>query len=230
MRTPSCRKILNVNHQIPEDKIEIFLSAFDQGTFFHKKVKKDIDVLFVGAITERRSHILTRLKSVLGDRLIVTKAFGDELNNLLNRARIILNIHGTDHLDTETRVFEVLGSGGFLITEKLSNESPFIPGIDLIECATIDEIIQRTLSFLIESRDESRIEIANAGYQKVLAHHTYFSRSKHLARKFENLKGVQYDQRAKPSYTRAKLEENIMYLASCIRKPAINFYHKLRTS
>jgi spore maturation protein CgeB len=87
----------------------------------------------------------------------------------------VLNIHAEEYLDVETRVFEVLGSGGFLITEKLAQENPFKDGVHLIETENIEEMSKKIRWYL--SHDQERNEISDHGYKEAVRSHTYDSRA-----------------------------------------------------
>ena len=57
-----------------------------------------IDILFYGGINSRREsilkHVTSRLQTDYGIKItVVTRVFGDELVNLISKARVVLNIH-----------------------------------------------------------------------------------------------------------------------------------------
>lgn len=69
------------------------------------------------------------------------------------------------------RIFDVLGCGGFLITnyqEELFDY--FVPGEDLEIFTSADELIDKCKYYL--SHEDERIRIAKSGYEKVKSHHT----------------------------------------------------------
>lgn len=70
------------------------------------------------------------------------------------------------------RVFDVLGCGGFLLTNFQSELSlHFTPGVD-IECyGNEDELLEKAEYYLTHEKD--RIEIAHNGYETVKKHHNY---------------------------------------------------------
>ena len=137
---------------------------------------KDIDVLFVGALMPRRRELLDRLSQEFS--VTVRSAYGHEMVELINRAKIILNLHAEEPLDTETRVYEVLACKGFLITEKLASENPFVHEVHLVESPTFEELKQNIAYYLQHPAERSRI--AEAGYQAVIAEHTYTQQARHL--------------------------------------------------
>lgn len=73
------------------------------------------------------------------------------------------------------RVFDILGCGGFLI----SNYQPelaefFVPGEDLVLYESIDDLISKIDYYL--SHEEERLQIAKNGYEKVKQYHSYDKR------------------------------------------------------
>lgn len=176
VRGLKCRQELIRRGWVPENKIGILLSAFDPQTYHPIKVEKNIDVLFIGADTPRRQEILGKLSRNFD--VTIGTAYGRDASILYNHAKVILNIHAEDYLDTETRVYEVLGSGGFLITEKLAPESPFRSGTHLIEVGNLDDLALKIGQYL--HLPEEREIIAAQGYQEASTKHTYSARAKEI--------------------------------------------------
>lgn len=159
---------------VPDKKISILLSAFDPKIYNYMPTNKDIDILFIGGITPRRRIMLNDLSHKLN--VTVKSAYAREASHLYNRAKIVLNIHAEHVLDTETRVYEVLGSGAFLVTEPLSDESPFSNDVHLVECNFSDNDFVDRIKYYLEN-DVLRDSIAYQGYQFVHQHHTYDQRA-----------------------------------------------------
>jgi glycosyltransferase involved in cell wall biosynthesis len=160
-----------------QHQMSLFLSAIDPN--FHKPIDgiiKDIDILFVGTLLPRRQKII----SELSDSFSVTtcSAFGEDMVNLINRAKIVLNIHGEDFLDTETRVYETLACKRFLLTETLSSENPFQDGVHLVETKNIKDLKEKIAYYL--DNPIKRETIAEAGYQEVIQHHTLKKRAEQI--------------------------------------------------
>lgn len=175
-RGPECiERIINKKWE-SNNKLGVLLSGFDPD--FHKpnEIKKDIDILHIGALTKRRRKILDEISKKY--KITIKNAFGLEYVNLINRSRIVLNIHADDYLDTETRVFEVLGSGSFLLSEKLAKENPFIPGIHYIEVKNVDDFIKK-IKYFLENEKEREI-ISLKGREEALEKHTYRHRAKQI--------------------------------------------------
>lgn len=177
LRSHTCIDHVIAQGWLQPSQVELFLSAVFPS--FHRLLPnqpRDIDVLFIGTITPRRQALLAQLQDSLP--LTVARAYGQEMIALMNRAKVILNIHGEAHLDTETRIYEALACGGFVITERLSTESPFTSGQHLIEVDSLDEMISQTRHYL--SSPQARSNIAQAGHVLVNAEHTITARARQL--------------------------------------------------
>ena len=73
--------------------------------------------------------------------------------------------------DVNMRVFEVMGAGGFLLTERAPHlEELFTDGIHCVMYNTLDEAVEKAKYYL--AHDEERIKIAKAGHVAVMASHT----------------------------------------------------------
>ena len=180
VRTKECKQsIVNYRWQSKEN-VSILLSGFDET--IHKKlnIKKDIDILWIGNVLSRRRLWLDYLEKYY--HVVEIKAYGTEMVKYLNRAKIILNIHAENYLDTETRVFEVIGSGAFLLSEKLSPENPFIPGEHYIEVQNKEEMAKK-ISYYLKNKKE-RVAISTNGHEEALEKHTYTKRASDVTKLF----------------------------------------------
>jgi glycosyltransferase involved in cell wall biosynthesis len=182
-RTENCIEEVVSRGWLVKSEASILLSSFDPA--IHRvlpDVRKDIDVLFCGTLTPRRKRLLEQIGRRC--RVHVDNAFGEAFVRLLNRAKIVLNIHGEDFLDTETRVFEALGSGAFLLSERLSSENPF-SSTDLVQFDNVNDAVEKIHYYL--RNDDEREEIARAGYAAALAGHTYKHRARQILDVFSGL-------------------------------------------
>ncbi len=175
-RTPACIQTVVERKWLAPEQCSILLSGFDETVYqLHPTTTKEIDVLFVGTLTPRRKAIIQSLAQRY--QITVASAFGIAAVELMNRAKIVLNIHAEPFPDTETRVFEALGCGAFLLTEQLSSENPF-SGQDLVEYTTTDDLAAK-LSYYLAHEDE-RAAIAQHGHQTAQAGHTYTHRAQEI--------------------------------------------------
>jgi hypothetical protein len=174
LRSWTCIETVTQQGWLPARQVSLALSAAEPTLHrplqpYMREQDKDIDVLFVGAAMPRRRVILDQLGRDF--TITVRAAYGEEMVTLINRAKIVLNLHAEEHLDTETRVYEVLASKGFLITEKLASESPFTSRVHLVEAGDVDDLRQQIAYYL--AHPDERAQMAQAGYHIVTAHHTY---------------------------------------------------------
>lgn len=182
VHSSACRDTVVRNGWMPEENVSVLLNGFDEAV--HRPVPgavHDIDVLFVGNMTPRRQTWLDSLQASC--RVTVTNAFGAGMTQYLNRARIVLNIHAEEFPDTETRVFEALGCGAFLLTETLSEDNPFLDQVHLVQVADAGAMA-RAIDHYLEHEQE-RLAIAAAGHRAALAGHSYLKRAGEIAAVFQ---------------------------------------------
>ena len=181
VHSDDCKSRIIQNKWIEDDKLTVMLNGFDANIHNKMDTPKDIDVLFVGSMLPRREKILNELKTHFNIK--ICSVFGEEMSKLFNRSKIVLNIHSEKFLDTETRIYEALGCGSFLISEKLSGENPFIAGKHYIEVNDL-KMMKDQIKYYLENQTE-REEIALNGYHEAINKHTYYFRAKEFAKKFE---------------------------------------------
>lgn len=178
VRTPTCKAALVERGWVAAKAVDVFLSAcpepyLREGATPPDEDAKDIDVLWVGSVLPRRRRILDELARTVP--VTEARAFGADMVALVRRARVVLNLHAEERLDTETRVYEVLGAGGFLVSEPLSAESPFEPDRHYVESASPSALAQQVRAYLTDPK--RRNTIAAAGHFEVRARHTYAARA-----------------------------------------------------
>ena len=96
--------------------------------------EKDIDILFYGTVlqSERRVRYLAELEKQFNIR-IVTEVFGDEVLFLIQRAKIVVNIHYYENALLETtRISEALSLGAVIVSEK---------SVDMDTCEEFEEAV-----------------------------------------------------------------------------------------
>ena len=197
VHSEACKQKIIKNNWVPKHKISIMLNGFDPEIHLNLNKRKNIDLLFVGSSLERRRKKFKELSKHFN--LEVYNVFGDEMINLFNRAKIVLNIHAENSLDTETRVFEALGCGAFLISEKLSKENPFIPNEHYIETNSLKEMIEKITFFL--KNKKNRDYVADKGYKEAISKHTYTKRAEEFITIFKHYNHSESNQ----PYNRAVL-------------------------
>jgi len=128
-------------------------------------VPKDIDVLFYGTLSPRRDRILKALAERGVGVKVAFGVYGEARNALIERSRIIINIH-CDEIDTleEVRLSYLLANHCFIVSEN-SAQNPYGDGV--VYCA-YEELADTCVKYL-QAGDEVRREIAVKGYQAVRA-------------------------------------------------------------
>lgn len=82
--------------------------------------KKDIDILFFGSMNEKRGKFIRQL-SKYKLKLVTpqTPAYGKQLDDLIGRAKIILNLHFYEsHLQEQVRLFPLVANDCCILSEK----------------------------------------------------------------------------------------------------------------
>ena len=176
LHTRACVDAVISRKWLKPEQCSLLLLAFEEG--LHQKIPgmvKDIDLLFVGWLSKRRKTFLRKISSRFN--CLATAAYGEDLVRLMNRAKIVLNIHAENFPDTETRVFETLGCGSFLLTEQLSPENPFSER-ELVQFKGVEDLMKKIRYFLDHS--EEREAIAAQGHAAAMAGHTFTHRSRQI--------------------------------------------------
>lgn len=140
-----------------------------------KTKTKEYDVGFVGTLVDRRRIELTN-KLYTEFNLHYEKVFLDDMANLFSKSKIVFN--NAIKKDLNMRVFEVMSTGSFLLTDKaVGLEEMFVDGEDL--GIYEDYNILEKVKYYLENEEE-RERIAKRGQQLVLKAHTYEHRCSEL--------------------------------------------------
>jgi len=106
VHTLACKRSIIEKGWLTEDKVTVLLNGFDPMSHYPiEGIKKDIDVLFIGNMLGRRRKWLDEIKRSC-NLYEAVGIYGADMVQLVNRAKIVLNIHSEEYLDTETRLFE----------------------------------------------------------------------------------------------------------------------------
>ena len=170
--------------------------------------EQSIDTLFVGSCDLRRILLLEKIKShasvygarwqrnfplispELRGRIVDQPVWGDDLQQLLARSKIVLNITRTDFFGAETginlRLFETLAAGGFLLTDYCEEiEDLFEIGREIEVLRSSGELVDKVRYYL--DNDDKRLAIARRGHEKFLKSHTWGNRVDQLYRQMNSL-------------------------------------------
>ena len=129
-------------------------------------VRRDVDVVFLGGETVRRTREIAALAPLLWDRRSEIRlfsffrpvrdgapglVFGDDKYRLLARSRILVNVHRDDTTPGYAewaRLVEAMANGCCVVTEPVSNLGPFTDGEHLVVAddlaATVAELLDDT--------------------------------------------------------------------------------------
>lgn len=162
---------------------------------------KDQDVLFVGSADLRRVFLLENIHehiSIRGSRWrrnfpLMSDAlrrcvddrpvWGDDLQDLLQRSRIVLNITRSDFYGAETgvnlRIFEAVAAGCFLLTDYCEEITTlFTPGEEIEVYRSGSELKEKVRYYL--AHPEERERIARNGHARFLRGHGWHDRVKQI--------------------------------------------------
>jgi SAM-dependent methyltransferase len=124
---------------------------------------EDIDVLFYGSLNPRRRHIIEALKAQGVKVEAVFGVYGTARDQLIARAKIVLNMHFYEVKTFEiVRVSYLLANRKFVISERgndPTDEAPFVSGVVF---ADYEELVNTCLKFLTLPQD--RRQIAEHGF------------------------------------------------------------------
>jgi spore maturation protein CgeB len=153
-------------------------------TYYPKKIKKDIDVLFVGHQWTTRIWAVNFLKrnginiSIFGREWDNGPLKIDEMNNYINRSKIILGFGGLAYsniTDLKARDFEVPMAGGFyLVQENVDLKKYFNFNKEIVVWSNLNELLKKINYFLLN--DEEREKISRAAYTRSINNHTWKKR------------------------------------------------------
>jgi hypothetical protein len=139
---------------------------------------KPYDVGFVGNInSQNRLDALDRMFGEFPNFYFGWKRRFEEAARKYAESKICFNIAWFD--DINMRNFEVLGSGGFLLTNDIpSIHEVFEDGKHLVLYKDLDDAVEKARYYL--KHEDERNRIAEAGYNHVLKNHTIFNRAKQI--------------------------------------------------
>ena len=126
--------------------------------------KHDIDVLFYGSASPRRSQIM----EALSNRGFRTKSlfgkYGPERDAYIARAKLVLNIHCFETTQLEqVRLSYLLNNKRFVVSET-SDSNPYGDGVVFCD---YQDIVARCAYYLGPGMDAERRRIAELGYQSL---------------------------------------------------------------
>ncbi len=169
--------------------VSVLFNGYDQRLFYPAYQECQHDILFYGALNQRRMGILRRLGDF--DVRILTNCYGDKLRQEIQRSKIVLNLHFGEARDFESRVLETLGTGACLVTETLADEAldaGLVAGAHYVEFQRFEELTERLRQLLEDS--ELRLSITGCGHRKVASNHTWAARCNVIEEKLMEISNV----------------------------------------
>lgn len=119
---------------------------------------RDVAVVWMGTLrTRRRAHVVHWLREELARRGQAMQIydgkekgfiFGEERTRVLNRAMFVLNVYfsrPTDELSI--RFYIAAANGAVVLTERMENRYPFVPGKHLVQCS-VEEMPDRVMYYV----------------------------------------------------------------------------------
>jgi hypothetical protein len=178
--------IENYNNFEPEYKKKIYYFPLPILNIIHENVKLTYkyDLIFVGAPNKRRTDIIRELKKKY-KVLFLTKTFNNDLYDLMEQAKIILNLHYYKNAILETtRINEALFNNKLIISEEpdeydLFNKKMYEKNIIFIEeikddLSNIEDLYEKINKYLIEDNYYSKLAENNEFINKIFEYSFYF--------------------------------------------------------
>ena len=168
-----------------------FDATHDEESLFARR--RDIDVVFIGALHLNKMPLLAKVKKALGRRCVmhgltslkknvyfnlkygfptwITPIAVDAYVPLYQRAKIGFNVHNRGIYTVGSyRLFDLPGNGVMQISDGGEYLSTFFRvGEEIVGYATADELIDKIRFYL--AHDDERLRIARNGYRRVVEDH-----------------------------------------------------------
>ena len=121
-----------------------------------QKLTKDIDILFYGAINERRGAVIKSLRDLGLNVVTVHGAYGQERDNLIARSKIVLNMHFyKSQIFEAVRVFYLLTNSVAVVGE-VNPETTIDPHLlEAIHASKYEDLVKSCFDLI---NDDARRE------------------------------------------------------------------------
>jgi hypothetical protein len=130
----------------------------------------DIDVLFIGHLWERRALIKHQLiQAKIPNVVFADTAWGSDRDNLIARAKIILNIGSFDsvHQFEIVRILPLLQRKKFIISETADNITEYQYLFSGLVICPYSEIVAKVKDYLSPAKASERTRIGQLGYDAI---------------------------------------------------------------
>jgi len=145
------------------------------------KAQYKCDIAFLGNVYGRRKEWVEELKKTYGSRFkVFNNIFGRDLYDFCASCKIILSpLFPEDDFYWSSRIYMILGSGGFLIHPRLEGlKEEFTEKKHFVGYKTFPEMMEKIDYYLKNPQERKLIQIA--GYKYCISHFTYLDRVKKL--------------------------------------------------
>jgi hypothetical protein len=129
---------------------------------------RDIDVLFIGSLDDARHRSAIRFLRRKGVAVRAMGSWsegptwGESRTQLINRAKIFLNIQRHAGQYSGYRMLLGMANGAMIVSEPVHDPFPYEPGVHYVE-STLDQMPETILKYL--SDESARAVIAESGYR-----------------------------------------------------------------
>jgi SAM-dependent methyltransferase len=132
------------------------------------RANEDIDVLFYGSMNERRSQVISRLREAGLNAQAVFGVYGQERDQLIARAKVVLNLHYYS-----TSIFELVRVS-YLLANRKAVVAEHHPGTEVdadmtgaVRLATCDELVPACTELVADR--QARQTLAERGFARMAA-------------------------------------------------------------
>lgn len=108
--------------------------------FFPEEVERDVDVCFLGWASPRRATFLAPLEARFHVVHVAHGFFDEDARRLMNRSKVVVNLHAHDFENFENRCVQALFCGRPLVSEEVSG-GYLTPGADYALARTPREMV-----------------------------------------------------------------------------------------
>lgn len=140
------------------------------------------DIVFLGSVYGDRDKFTNALEQVYGQRFrIINGIFGNKLNDLCASTKVfVAPIFPQDNFYWSSRVYQILGAGGFLIHPRFEGLKEEFTKEELVTFTDGNDLREKIDYYLDPNNEEERNRIRLAGHKKVIEKYKYSDRVKEM--------------------------------------------------